>query len=73
MFVYYNMLPLQQWNPRKVRWIKGRNRRIHEDLIKKYTAIKQPQYNGIFENVKEEQKEFDEQYLLDAKNNDINF
>jgi hypothetical protein len=75
IFVHYNMPPLQNWNPRKaiVLWIKEKERRQHEDLIKKGTAIKQPWYAGIFEIADDEQEEFDENYLLDAKQNDINF
>lgn len=53
--------------------IKEKERRLHEDLIKKGTAIKQSWYAGIFENVENEQEEFDENYFSDAKENDINF
>lgn len=75
MFVYYNMPVLQNWDQRSaiLLWIEEKECRIHEDLIKNNTAMKQRWYKGIFENVEEEQEESDENYLLEAKKNVVNF
>lgn len=69
MFVYYNMPPLNCWNPRKaiLHWMKEKDRRIHEDLLKKDTAKKQAWFAGIFEQTDEIHEEFDEHYLLKGK------
>lgn len=75
MFVYYNMPPLINWNPRKsiLSWLNEKDRRIHENLVQKGTAIKQPWYKGIFPNTLEEEHELGENYLLEVKRNNINF
>lgn len=70
MFVNYNMPRLNNWNPRKaiLLWMQEKERRKHEELIKKDTAKKQPWYTGIFEQAEEDREEFDINYLLEAKN-----
>lgn len=51
MFVYFNMPPLEKWNPKTAItiWLNDKQRREHLDLIKKDTAKKQAYFKGIFE------------------------
>lgn len=71
------MPSLKDWNPRNAirHWMKEKDCRIHDNLIKNDTATKQPWYKGVFDNTQEEEEEeeFDEDYLLKAKQNYINF
>lgn len=75
MFLNYNLPSLESWNPRKAiqLWLKEKQRRIHKDLMTKDSAKRQAGYGGIFNNTEEDQQEFHENYLLEAKKNDINF
>lgn len=50
MYVYFNMPPLEMWNPREavVAWINAKNRREHVDLLQKETARNKSYFRGIF-------------------------
>lgn len=52
MFVYFNMPPMEKWDPKKAItiWINDKKRREHIDIIQKETAKKQSYFEGIFES-----------------------
>lgn len=75
LFINYNMPPLKNWNPRKaiLFWMREKERRSHQDLLKKETALKQSWYEGVFDNTEEDEDEIKESYSLESKRNDKNF
>lgn len=75
LFINYNMPPLKNWNPRKaiLFWMREKERRSHQDLLKKETALKQSWYKGVFDNTDGDEDEIKESYSLESKRNDINF
>lgn len=62
MYVYFNMPPLEEWNPRNaiLTWINAKNRREHIDLIKKETARNRPYFKGIFKGALESDDDEDD-------------
>lgn len=62
MYVYFNMPPLETWNPRGAItiWLNDKNRREHKDLLQKDTAKKKPYFKGIFQSVTESDDDDDD-------------
>lgn len=51
MHVYFNMPPLERWNPRNaiVSWLNAKDRREHADLLQREKAQKRSYFKGIFQ------------------------
>lgn len=62
MYIYFNMPPLEEWDPRPavVSWINEKNRRQHLDLIQKQTSRKRREFKGIFTEVESDDESDDE-------------
>lgn len=75
LFIYFNMPPLEQWDPKKAIaiWINDKQRREHADLIKKDTAKKQPYFKGIFKLASIDSDSDDELDSNETPENNVTF
>lgn len=78
LYVYFNMPPLEKWDPKKsiVIWLNDKKRREHIDIIKKDSARMQRYFKGIFESTSvdsDEEGEINETTELNHVKNMLNF
>lgn len=74
MYIYFNMPPLELWDPRKaiITWLNEKERREHTDLMQKGTVQKQRHFKGIFRVASTKSGDDDDEYNINLENFDNN-